>query len=107
MCGARRLRGEMGCPPQHPKVSQVPQVRASAGARWAAVHKPPGSPEDGVPGELFAQERTSPPVALHTFATSLEWAFSTSSLVSVWSSERYVSANAMDFLPAPTRTGSR
>ena len=26
MCGARRLRGEMGCPPQHPKVSQVPQA---------------------------------------------------------------------------------
>ncbi len=51
--------------------------------------------------------RTSPFTPLHTLVTIFWCAFSTSSLVSVWSSERYVSAKAMDFLPAPMRMGSR
>ena len=53
------------------------------------------------------QPRTSPFTPLAPLVTIFWCAFSTSSLVSVWSSERYVSAKAMDFFARPTRMGSR
>lgn len=51
--------------------------------------------------------RISAPVDLLTLATSFSTARSTSWLVRVCSSERNSRAKAMDFLPGPTRTGSR
>lgn len=51
--------------------------------------------------------RTSAPVAPQTFFTRRSCALSTSSPLSVRSAARYVSVNAMDFLPAPTRSASR
>ena len=92
----------------HRPINQCPRhagaVVSSVPVDWdgANVALQPAMQKDGL-----SYPRTSAPVAAHTFFTSLAWAFSTSSLVSVRSAARYASAYAMDFLPSPTRTGSR
>lgn len=54
MHGAPAIEGRDGAPAPAPKSFPGALGSGERGARCTAVHKPPGSPEDGMPGELFA-----------------------------------------------------